>query len=390
MRPNHYKKYQFHQLNPRVRIDINKNVVLNFIMFLCIMVSKAIGGDTMLSNSSKKFNNAETEIIAVKRVDSQNSDWGGNGVVFCVKNGKGLLFEANCCSGNRLLTTLLYQNTPLIKFSEDMYRNFCPDMEEKLVSAGYGLNMSDQKVLSELRDILNSKFISLEESFEALKPLLGLLPTGYYALVDTELCPTNGNGEFFWKLNNKPTYNKASCNRWNEENTLCSRGFPYYILPTQPPNHYNPKQAEFYRNKDDYRALAYYMAGYLSVLIDGHHKAVAAAMDKKKVKTLVIVPTRSIVTRNDDMLKRGIYLGGTFFGEKELTVIPFSKIIKLLGSCRIESEKLEKYMSMCNKDFDQYYDWPYEILEAEKVFPDVIAVARQQWKYMEEKTQRFH
>ncbi|HHV30351.1 hypothetical protein [Acetivibrio mesophilus] len=330
----------------------------------------------MLRNFIKKSNN--TEIITVKQVNSQNSTWGGNGVVFCVKNGNGLLFDANYCPGNHLFSTLVYGNTPLIKFCEDMYRDFCPDIEEKLVSAGYGLNMSEQLVISELRGILNSKFISLEQSVEALKPLLGLLPTGYYALVDTELCPTDGNGEFFWKLNNKPTYNKAS-RRIRYEDGTYSEGFPYYILPTQPPSHYNPKQAEFYRDKDDYRALAYYMAGYLCVLIDGHHKAVAAAMDKKKVKTLVIVPTRAIVTLNDDMLKRGIYIGRTFFGEKELTIIPFSKIIKLFGSCRIEREELEKYMSMCNRDFDQYYDWPPEILEAEKTFPDVITVARQQW-----------
>ena len=67
----------------------------------------------------------------------------------------------------------------------------------KSFAAGYGLNMSDQQVISELHDILNKKFVSLEESVENLKPLLGLLQTGYYALVDSELCPTDGNGNFF-------------------------------------------------------------------------------------------------------------------------------------------------------------------------------------------------
>ncbi|MBP1671588.1 MAG: hypothetical protein H6Q22_1160 [Bacteroidetes bacterium] len=38
---------------------------------------------------------------------------------------------------------------------------------EKLVAAGYGLNMSDHQVISELRDVLNRKFVSLEESLEA-------------------------------------------------------------------------------------------------------------------------------------------------------------------------------------------------------------------------------
>jgi len=163
----------------------------------------------------------------------------------------------------------------------------------------------------------------------------------------------------------------------NEDGTY-SEGFPYYVLPTQPQSHYNPNHAEFYRDKDDYRALAYYITGYLCVLIDGHHKAVAAAIDKKKVKTLVIVPTSSITTINDDMLKlkRGISIKGSFFDEKEL-IIPFSKIIKSFD-CGIKREEAEKYLSMYNRDFDQYYDWPPEILEAEKIFPDVITVASQQ------------
>lgn len=78
---------------------------------------------------------------------------------------------------NDALATLAFGDTPLIKFqANEAY--FCPTCE-KLVAAGYSLNMSDQKVISELREVLNHKFISLEKSLENLQLLMGLLPSGY-------------------------------------------------------------------------------------------------------------------------------------------------------------------------------------------------------------------
>ena len=327
----------------------------------------------MLRNLLKKF---EPEIIVIKPPENHQNEWGGDGLVFYVKNGKGLLSTKYGYLENEALATLVYGDAPLIKFQADE-AYFCPTCE-KLVAAGYGLNMSDQKVISELREVLNHKFISLEKSLENLQFLLGLLPSGYYALVDTELCPTNGNGEFFWKLNNTPTYNKASCPVYGGDG-LWSNGKPYYILPTQPSSHYDHQQAEFYRNNDDYRAIVYHMDGYLCALIDGHHKAVAAALDKKKLKTLVIIPTSSVSMPNDNQnYKGGISINGVLLVPDEL-ITPMEQIMKSFKFGQLSKGETEKYLSMRNTDFDKNYEWPQEILEVEKVFPDALTIARQQW-----------
>ncbi|WFR58904.1 hypothetical protein QA584_07430 [Anaerocolumna sp. AGMB13025] len=327
----------------------------------------------MFHNFFKKSN---TDIISIKSFNTHQSNWGGNGIVFYVKNGKGLLSVKYSYQENEALATLVYGNTPLIKFQgNDPY--FCPTCE-KLVAAGYGLNMSDQKVISELRDVINQNFVSLKESLTNLKPLLGLLPTGYYALVDTELCPTNGNGEFFWKLNNEPTYNKASCPVYGGDG-LWSEGIPNYILPTQPPSLYNPEQAEYYRKNDGYRAIAYHFDGSLCALLDGHHKAVAAALDKKKVKSLVIVPASSVrVANKEQNIKGGISINGIVLQEDEL-LTPVADIMKLWKMNQLKQDKAEEYLSLKNEDFDKNYEWPPEILEAEGVFPDALSAARIEW-----------
>ena len=115
------------------------------------------------------FNKSNIDIITIKTFNTHQPSWGGNGIVFYVKNGKDLLSAKYGYLENETLATLVYGNTPLIKFHGDG-PYFCPTCE-KLVAAGYGLNMSDQKVISELRDVLNQKFVSLEESLINLKPL---------------------------------------------------------------------------------------------------------------------------------------------------------------------------------------------------------------------------
>lgn len=327
----------------------------------------------MFRNLLKK---SEPEIIIIKPPESHQNEWGGDGLVFYVKNGKGVLSSKYGYLENDALATLVYGDIPLTKFQGDG-PYFCPTCE-KLVAAGYGLNMSKQKIISELRDVLNRKFVSLEGSLESLKLLLGLLPTGYYALVDTELCPTNGNGEFFWKLNNTPTYNKASCPVYGGDG-LWSKGIPYYVLPSQPPSHYNPQQAEFYRNNDGYRAIAYHMDGYLCTLIDGHHKVVAAALDKKKVKSLVIVPVSFVSMPYDKQnYNSGISINGVFLNENEL-ITTVKEVAKFLELNQLKKDVTERYLSLRNEDFDKNYEWPKEILDVERIFPDAVTVARQQW-----------
>jgi hypothetical protein len=327
----------------------------------------------MFRNFLKK---SDTEIITIKPPETHQTEWGGDGIVFYVKNGKGLLSSKYGYLEDAALATLVYGDTPLIKFQGDG-PYFCPTCE-KLVAAGYGLNMSNNKIISELREVLNRQFVSLEESLENLKLLLGLLSTGYYALVDTELCPTNGNGEFFWKLNNTPTYNKASCPIYGGDG-LWSKEIPYFVLPSQPPSLYNPQQAELYRNKDEYRAITYHMDGYLCTLIDGHHKVVAAALDKKKVKSLVIIPASFVAMPYDKQnYNSGISINGVFLNENEM-ITPIKEVSKLMELNQLKRDVTERYLALRNEDFDKNYEWPKEILDVEKIFPDAVTVARQLW-----------
>lgn len=114
-------------------------------------------------------------------------------------------------------------------------------------------------------------------------------------------------------------------------------------------------------------------------LLDGHHKAAAAALNKQKVKSLVIVPASSVWEANKEHnIKGGISINGVIIQEDEL-LTPITDIMKSWKMNQLRKDETEEYLSLRNDDFDKNYEWTPEILEAEKVFPDALAVARIEW-----------
>ncbi|HIG0356665.1 hypothetical protein FC976_18735 [Clostridium sporogenes] len=321
---------------------------------------------------SKLFSKNQIDIIPIKRLEKNKNCWGGEGIVFYLKNGKGILKQKYGSNDTHGLSCLVYDNSPLSRFHADEY--FCPTCE-KLISAGYGLDKTNDQTISKLRETLNQPFVSLEESLKNLEPLLGLLPTGYYALADLELFPTDGNDNFFWSVGNKPVINKASCPVYDDGNWSEDR--PKYILPTQPPRLFNRDTAEFYRSNDSYRAIAYYLDGYLCALLDGHHKAVAAAMEKRNLKTLVVLPTTGIFTSNNDKDKDGLIIAGETIYENEL----LSNLEKVRGHFtdnRMSEREMENYLSLNDESFGTY-NWSQDILKTSKYFPSAFTVACMEW-----------
>lgn len=211
----------------------------------------------------------------------KGGDFFAPGAVICVENGKGLLREVYTnelrerCYGN-----LMLGDKTLFQLQGDEY--FCPTCE-KIVKSGY--NMQQTKEFS--FDTINSEDSDFEAVVEQMKPLLGLLKSDYYYLWDTELYPTDGNGHLFWDYPNDDIPRTGSCVFYRGN---CEWGAltPHFTIATQPKAKFNKERAEYYRDKPGARAIAYFMDGNLTALLDGHHKTMAAAMEHRKVRAVVI------------------------------------------------------------------------------------------------------
>lgn len=229
-----------------------------------------------------------------------------SGIIFGLKNGLGKLYTVSSeVEGDYVFNSkLMLGDTPLVQYIDPM----CPTCM-KLISAGYGIENTDCEELRQIRDSVNADFVSIEKSFEILSPLLGILEDGYYLLADTECFPTDGGradeaGTFFWGTDPKRRGYKASCDTiyiGEADGCLLFSAEdipPSFLYPTQSADRYDPERAQYYRSKvsgeNAPRAIAYDHLSGMSALLDGHHKAAAAALNGQAVKTLVIVPLQYI------------------------------------------------------------------------------------------------
>lgn len=185
--------------------------------------------------------------------------------------------------------TITLNNIPLIHIND----TGCPTCEN-ILTAGYGINKSN--TFSGISDNINDDFINLEHSIKSLKPLLELLDSGFYIIADMICYPTDGNGNFFWNTPNTPTHNPATAEiLLSEWDYACAYGQPVYLYPTQNTDCYNEERVKYYIEKfkntnSPPRAIAYNFGEFINFIIDGHHKACAAALLHKPVNCITIIP----------------------------------------------------------------------------------------------------
>ena len=230
------------------------------------------------------------QIDIITQWEKQEGEFYAPGVLVRVQKGKALLTEK--FSGEpaeNTYNTLMFRNTPLILFQGAEY--YCPTCE-KIVRSGYQLEQTEEFH----KEQLNRENNTFLEALEGIKPLLGLLRDNYYVVLDTELYPTDGNGHVFWNVPDNAEQLPGSCQvymgdgKWGQLR-------PHFTVATQSINKLCESRVEYYRKHQNCRAVAYYMDGYMTALIDGHHKAMSAALEHKMVKALVIMPCHTMSIR---------------------------------------------------------------------------------------------
>ena len=167
-----------------------------------------------------------------------------------------------------------------------------------LLATGYGIENAKCQELMEIQKEINADFISLENSIKAMESLLKLFETGFYLIAEAECYPTDGNGNFFWNVPNEFTDSPATGLAYlKDSDTDTSYVFnqPVYLYPTQTTDCYNEERVEYYIDKfnnednNEPRAIVYNFGGFINFVIDGHHKACAAALLGKPLKCLLII-----------------------------------------------------------------------------------------------------
>ena len=165
---------------------------------------------------------------------------------------------------------------PLVRINSP----YCPT-SNSLLATGYGIENANCQELMEIQKEINAD-------------LLKLFETGFYLIAEAECYPTDGNGNFFWNVPNEFTDSPATGLAYlkdSDTDTYCVFNQPVYLYPTQTTDCYNEERVEYYIDKfnNEPRAIVYNFGGFINFVIDGHHKACAAALLGKPLKCLLII-----------------------------------------------------------------------------------------------------
>lgn len=156
---------------------------------------------------------------------------------------------------------------------------------------GDGERNASMEERMELIGKINAEYIGIEQAVERISAVLGLLKDGYYVVADYELFPNNIGNKHFWNCHYSPGPFGGQIEAPNEDSFCWA---PAKLIATERATLCNPERVEYYRErlkeKEKYpRAIGCYLGGGSVLLLDGHHKATAAAINGEMVKCLVIM-----------------------------------------------------------------------------------------------------
>ena len=248
------------------------------------------------------------EVKIIKEIDTTEQWWCSSAVLFSVKNGKNTICDrfGEMDNDYEYYAQLQLNGKPLAQGKYPEYPTGAA-----MLATGYGIENIDCPELEAARTSINSEFVNIMDSAEKIKPFLGLLRDGYYALADTLCFPSDGEGHFFYEVPNELKYYDAACYGYYRDFN-CIHHFPLFLYPTQSSSLINKERVDYYADmmkseKEPPRALAYHMYGFMNLILDGHHKACAAASLGKCVRCLTIIPCDGIYYV-ENTITRGVNL----------------------------------------------------------------------------------
>ncbi len=287
---------------------------------------------------------SNTSIEILKQWDAMDEEFYTPGVLIRVRQGKGSLREVfgETKEGKTTFLTYMLDDKPLLQLQGEEY--FCPTCE-KIIRSGYGLEQTFHLDMANINK--DKEVVALEEAVKYISPILGLLPSGFYVILDTCLHPTDGNGNLFWdKLKDTPS---DGIRQYYHGNCQWGKLRPYFTVATQPREKCNKERVEYYRQHSNGRAIAYYIDGYITALIDGHHKTLAAAMDHRDVNSLVIMSGHCVFHSEpyEDRYRTSYRIGDMNFTMEDLDISE-DELRELDGNNMLEYVSPENLEKICN------------------------------------------
>ncbi|PYI51003.1 hypothetical protein DLM86_26925 [Paenibacillus flagellatus] len=220
----------------------------------------------------------------------------------------------------------------------------------------------------------------ITNAFETIKPMLSLLEDGYYFLTRIEMIPTDGEGNFFWNLTSSKKLYKATAPVYYKFHV--SPGTPKFLLPSQGITMLNKERVHHYldqiKNGKTMTGLAFYYGGFMSTLLDGHHRATAAYMENKSIDCLTILKVTGFGFHQDNKPNK-IYVGGETYDFNSFSnpegICNYLKKIFESRKSNLEVQEVASLLEDCQNLWIGEEASKIGIDLGQRVYPDYLAIA---------------
>lgn len=253
------------------------------------------------------FGRSRPKVEVLARVPADDLPWRHEGVLVLVSQGLGALRWRVVKANGVTKRALVLRDTPLLFAQSDEY--WCPTCE-KLLALGWGRNQVDDETLALVRNACSNMEVPVDVLVDQISPVLRLLQEGIYLVSRVPHSPTNGAGEPFWELSTELRPLEASKDWYFADLGLfeLAQGYPAFLLPTQSLENCNPDRVDEYRELaaqgQSPGGLALWVDGFLSALLDGHHRATAALLEKVPLTCLTIMSPTGVEVGDKEKLVR--------------------------------------------------------------------------------------
>ena len=229
-------------------------------------------------------------ITPVADIAATDLPWRRPATLIVVEGGSGVLRQQlQRVSEHDFERTLMLGEVPLVHAHLDDYG--CPTCL-KLLARGMDRYHVEPSLVDKLRDASKVPNAPIASGLDNLTPLLDLLVDGVYLFSWVPHYPTNGQRESFWALSQRLRSLDATIG-WANHYWLYGDEMPSFLLPTQSFEACNWQRVEEYRTQVRNGAvlggIAYESEGFLSALLDGHHRATAALLEGTTIDCLTIM-----------------------------------------------------------------------------------------------------
>lgn len=313
---------------------------------------------------------SKPEIIS--RIPAEKLSWRQDALLVWIPTSNGQLrYVYGRDDHNEPKEFLLLNDIPLIK----IHANECPTCDQ-ILQAGYGLNKVEKNIVEQIECYENLCELNEDTFLDSMNPIVTLLESGLYLVSNIMYYPTDGQGNCFWTINNKPKISGGLVQSWQAQE------IPSFLIPTQPVSKIHYERIDYYRKKlrngEYLGGLAFYIEGYMSAILDGHHRAMASLLEQKPINCLTISRVHGVSIGDYRKKLKSIWACGESIDASILPKQVSKKISETFNNIQIiDSQQVNKFLNMQSEDWNEI-DFDNKIIDAAKFFPridDIVSIS---------------